>query len=62
MPAHSIDIRKGSELHQKLVKMLQSRILMALDEQQTKHQKWREAEERTLAFMPESENDMLRRF
>jgi hypothetical protein len=62
MPAHSIDLRKGSELHQKLVKMIQSRILMALDEQQTKHQKWREAEERTLAYMPESENDMLRRF
>jgi hypothetical protein len=62
MPRYSIDIRKGSPLHQLLVKRLQSRVQMGLEEQETKHQKWREAEERTLAFMPESENDQLRRF
>ncbi len=62
MPAHTIMLRKDDELHRKLVKMIQSRIMMGLDEQQTKHQKWREAEERTLAYMPESENDGMRRF
>src|SRR5262245_24948746 len=62
MPRYTIDIRKDSDLHKKLKRMIESRLRLGLDEQQTMHDKWREAEERTLAFVPESDADARRRF
>lgn len=62
MPRYTIDLRKDSDLHKKLKKMIESRILLGLNEQETQHDKWREAEERTLAFVPESDDDSRRRF
>lgn len=61
MPRYTIELKKNSDLHQRIKRRIESRIKMALEEQQTKHQKWREAEERTLAYLPESEADSARR-
>jgi hypothetical protein len=61
MPRYTINIRKDSEQHAKLKKMIESRIRLGLDEQETQHQKWREAEERTLAYLPEQSMDTRRR-
>lgn len=61
MPRYTIDLKKGMPLHESLKKRIESRIKLSMDEQQTKHQKWREAEERTLAYLPESEGDAARR-
>jgi hypothetical protein len=61
MPKYSIDLQKDSELHKKLVRMITARMKMALDEHARKYDKWREAEERTLAWMPEQTFDSIRR-
>lgn len=61
MPRYSIDLDTKSELHKRLVKKIQSRVRLAEQEHQEKRQKWRQAEERTLAFLPESESDAVRR-
>ena len=61
MPRYTIDLKRGSDLHTRLKRMIESRIKLGLDEQQHKHDKWREAEERTLAYMRESDADASRR-
>ena len=61
MPRYSINLNTDSELHKKLVRMIDARIKMALQEHSRKYQKWREAEERTLAWMPEQTYDNVRR-
>jgi len=61
MPRYSIDIRKGTPLHDTLKRRIESRIKLGLDEQATKHDKWRAAEERTLAYIRESDADAARR-
>jgi len=61
MPRYTIDLKKGTSLHDVLKRKIESRIKLAIEEQQTKHQKWREAEERTLAYLPETEADAGRR-
>src|SRR5678816_888403 len=61
MPKYSIPLSKDSDLHKKLLKMIEPRIRMAEMEHQDKYDKWREAEERTLAFLPESGDDQVRR-
>lgn len=61
MPKFTINLHKESELHKRLVKKITSRVKMAENEHQRKRPKWREAEERTLAFLPETEVDSVRR-
>lgn len=61
MPVLTRDIKKNSELHRKLVKMIQPRIKMSESAQTTIHEKWRRAEELMLAYIPENEEDALRR-
>src|SRR4029077_3982798 len=61
MPKFSIELEFNSPLHQRLLKKISSRGRLAEQEHQRKREKWREAEERTLAFLPESEVDMVRR-
>lgn len=61
MPRYSINISKDSTLHKRLVGRIKARKRMAEEEHQLKHDQWREAEERTLAYLPESEADMKRR-
>lgn len=57
----TLQIPKDGPLHKKLVKKIESRIRMAEQEHAKRHDKWREAEERTLAFLPETEVDAARR-
>lgn len=59
--SYSLAIPKDSPLHKKLVKKIESRIKLGEDEQQGQHENWRKAENATLAFLPESEMDSLRR-
>jgi hypothetical protein len=61
MPSMTLEIRKDSPLHQKLVKMLASRIRLAQQGQQTKHRAWTKAENTMLAYVPESDIDAARR-
>lgn len=53
----TLDIAHNSKLHDTLVKKLKARVNLAKREQQTQHDRWAEAEERTLAYLPESELD-----
>ena len=57
----TLKIKKDTPLHRKLCAMIQSRILMAQKDQTDQHEVWRRAEERTLAYVPESEVDNIRR-
>lgn len=61
MPRYSIDVRKESQLHKRLVERLKARKKMAEQEHTEKYDEWRQAEERTLAYLPESQADMVRR-
>lgn len=61
MPRYSIDIREKTELHKKLCDRIKARKKLAEDGHSLRHDKWRDAEERTLAYIPESEADMVRR-
>lgn len=57
----TLNIPKDSPLHKKLVAMLSSRIQMAKKDRTDAHEVWRKAEERTLAYVHESEADSRRR-
>lgn len=57
----TLQIPKESPLHKRLVKKIASRINLALQEQQTRHEEWRKAENSALAWIPESEADAVRR-
>lgn len=57
----SLKIPKESPLHQKLVKRISSRIALGLQSQQDNHGEWQKAENNTLAYIPESEADAVRR-
>jgi hypothetical protein len=50
-----------SPLHRRLVRKLSSRIQLAKKGHQKRHEEWREAEDRCLAFVHESEKDAARR-
>lgn len=47
--------------HKKLCAMISSRVRLAQKNQTERHEKWQMAEERTLAYMPESSADVTRR-
>lgn len=56
----TLNIRYGTKLHDRLVKKISSRIKMAQQEHEKQFDKWTEAEERTLAYLPETEVDKAR--
>lgn len=60
MPGMTRNIPKGSPLHQKIVSMLTSRIRFAERARAQAVSKWEQAEERTLAWLPESDIDAIR--
>jgi len=57
----TLKIPKDSPLHKKLCAMIQSRIKLAQKDQTEQQTIWRKAEERTLAYVHESEADAVRR-
>lgn len=61
MAKYSLEIPKDSKLHEKIRKRLESRVRMAQTGQEEQHEKWQRAEELTLAFVPETEADAIRR-
>lgn len=61
MPSKTLEFDKDSPLHQKLVSRLSSRVKLAERGQSEQHDKWRRAEEITLAYLPEVEEDAKRR-
>src|SRR5262245_61541458 len=61
MPKQTLDIPWGSPLHADCVRRLESRLKLAIREQTKQHDIWQQAEERTLAFLPESTEDNVRR-
>ena len=61
MPRYTLEIDKDSKLHRKLINRLRSRYNLSLQGQGLKHDKWQQAEEMTLAFLPETEADNVRR-
>ena len=50
-----------SEIHRKLIGMIQPRINYSMRSQTLRHKVWTEAEETALAYLPESEADSKRR-
>lgn len=56
----TLNIPKDSKLHRNLIKKIASRVRMAQQEHTKQHDRWAEAEERTLAFLPETEVDKSR--
>lgn len=57
----TLKLAKESPLHRKLKDMIQSRIVMAQKDQTEQFDIWRKAEERTFAFIHETEVDAVRR-
>src|SRR3972149_7319772 len=53
----TLRILKDSPLHERLVKKIGARITLAKKEQEKQFDRWSEAEERTLAYLPETEVD-----
>lgn len=61
MARYSLEIDKASDLHKKLIKRIDSRVKLGTREQQKQHETWRRAENSTLAYIPESEADGVRK-
>lgn len=61
MPIQTLRLPKDGPLHEKVRKKIDVRIKIAEIEHAKRHDKWREAEDRTLAFLPETELDLARR-
>ena len=61
MPSITLDIPHDSEKSRDILNELRVRVRESQRKLQDKHKEWREAEERTLAFLPEREIDIARR-
>ena len=57
MPSLTKNICKNDPFHQKLVKMVSSRLRLAQKGQQEQHGIWTKAEDNILAYVPEVELD-----
>jgi hypothetical protein len=57
----TLEVPLQSDLHRQLVRRLESRLKMSIREQTNQHDIWMKAEERCLAFLPESSADQVRR-
>jgi hypothetical protein len=61
MPSLTLKIDPNSDLHKKLLARIASRISLAKEAHSDRHEAWRRAEDTTLAYLPEREDDILRR-
>ena len=61
MPSISRRIPKDSDLHKRIIDEVRSRVRMAESKLADKRAKWSDAEDNVLAFLPERENDRLRK-
>lgn len=60
MPIRTLKLPKDSKLHKKLVARIASRVRLGLSGQTDQWEKWTQAEELTLAYIPETEADAVR--
>lgn len=61
MAKYTLDVPKDQPLHEKIKRKIEGRIKLAVTEQQKMHDRWRKAENVTMAFIEESEADAARR-
>ena len=61
MPSQSIEVKYKGALHERIVDEIRARVLFAENRLGGFHKKWKDAEERALAYLPERETDKLRR-
>lgn len=61
MPSLSMNIRPESPLHRRILDGVRDRIQSSKRSYESKHTKWREAEDATMAFMHEKDIDVIRR-
>lgn len=61
MPSLTLEINPSSDLHQKIITSVFERIQASKKAYQNRYDKWIEAEERTLAYLPERDVDAVRR-
>lgn len=61
MPSSTLKVPRDSPLHQKLVRRISSRVLLARKGHQRQYDAWRRAEDTTLAFVHETTKDAARR-
>lgn len=61
MASRTLNIKVDSDLHRSLINKLEARVKFAQLGNQKRWERWTRAEELTLAFMPEQEEDRLRR-
>src|SRR5687767_9060526 len=54
-------LRYGTQLHNFVVEAVKRRRDFSLEKMRDRHQKWRQAEEAFLSYMPERDADRLRR-
>jgi hypothetical protein len=57
----TLQLPKDMPLHKKICAMVESRIKLAQKDKTDQHKIWRDAEERTMAYLPEQETDVKRR-
>lgn len=61
MPSLTLDIKKGSKLHQRIVDAVRDRVRFSKNAYLHRHKKWIKNEEAALAYLPEREVDAQRR-
>lgn len=61
MASRTLNVAKGSPLHDRLKARVASRVNLGTKEHSKQHDTWRRAEEITLAYVPESELDAARK-
>lgn len=61
MPSLSLDISPEGPLHRRICDRVRERVMASKNKYQDRYKAWKEAEEATLAFMPERDIDALRR-
>lgn len=61
LPSRTLNFPTDSDLHRRLKARIASRLSLARIAQFKRHKAWEDAEERTLAYLPESEKDADRR-
>lgn len=61
MPYRTLSIPKASDTHRQLVKQITSLVNLGLRNRTEKEEKWIDAEESMLAYIPESDDDAIRR-
>lgn len=61
MPSLTLDVNPKKDLHKKILDAVRERVTASKNLYDRKYKKWREAEDKTIAYMPEKDYDALRR-